>query len=62
MSLQTSLLTLQPLSSLVSEGLQYLLSNGLLMVFDETDLTQQVISSTTPLLPTKQGRACVSLH
>jgi len=55
MSLQTSLLSLPPTSSLVSEGLQHLLSEGLVMAADETDLTQQVISSTTPLIPTKHG-------
>ena len=60
MTLQTSLLSLPPLTSLVTESLQHLLKSGLVMASDETDLTQQVISSTTPLVPTKLGRACVT--
>jgi len=60
MNLQSSLLSLPPISSLVSESLQSLLSTGLVMASDETDLTQQIISSTTPLVPSKLGRACVT--
>jgi len=60
MSLQTTALSLPPISSLVSEALQYLLTNTLVMAADETDLTQQVITTGTALVPTKQGRACVN--
>ena len=56
MSLQTSSLSLPPISSLVSESLQGLLTSGLVMSSDETDLTQQVVQLTTPLVPTKLGR------
>jgi len=60
LALQIKNLSLPSLNSIVADGLQYLLENGMIRAADETDLTQQVINANTPLMPTKQGRACVT--
>jgi len=60
LALQITNLSLPSLNSIVADGLQYLLENGMIRAADETDLTQQVINANTPLMPTKQGRACVT--